>query len=129
MLDNPRVLRRETNINSLLRIIDVKKMLENLDYPINNFSISIRVQDKDCPWNNGDFQLDLKNGVISVNFEENKGGSVDLEINIGHLAQLLVGFRSVKDLLEFDLVTIKKEKYELLQKIFPKANNFFRDFF
>lgn len=129
MLDNPRVLRRETNVNSLLRIIDVKKILENLDYPINNFSLSMRIHDKQCPWNNGDFQLDLKNGVTSVKFEENKGGSVDLEINIGHLAQLLVGFRTIKDLLEFDLVTIKKEKYELLQKIFPKANNFIRDFF
>ncbi|MFX0138252.1 MAG: enhanced intracellular survival protein Eis [Candidatus Hodarchaeota archaeon] len=129
MLDNPRILRRETYVNSLLRIVDVKKVLENLDYPINNFNLSIRIHDKQCPWNNGDFLLDLKNGEVGVKFVENKGGMVDLEINIGHLAQLLVGFRTIKDLLEFDLVTIKKDKYELLQKIFPKANNFFRDFF
>ncbi len=129
LLNNPRILAREIHPNSMLRIIDVKTILESLNYSISDFSISIRVHDKDCPWNNSNFLLTSDNKIINVKFEENKEEPIDLEIDISHFAQLLVGFRTIDDLLEYDFVTINEKKLELIKKLFPLASSNFSDFF
>lgn len=129
LLNNPRILAREIHPNSMLKIIDVKTILESLNYSISDFSISIRVHDKDCPWNNSNFLLTSDNKIINVKVEENKEESIDLEIDIGHFAQLLVGFRTIDDLLEYDFVTINKKKLELIKKLFPLTSSNFSDFF
>ncbi|MHA2051726.1 MAG: hypothetical protein ACW986_19105 [Promethearchaeota archaeon] len=35
----------------------------------------------------------------------------------------------MKDLLEFSFITINEERFELLQTLFPKTNNYLHDFF
>lgn len=129
ILETPRIMYRTIVPNSQLRIIDVKTVLETINYPINNFSLKIRIRDEQCPWNNGDFHLTSENGIIKVVFEEKTTSSVDLESDIGHFSQLLAGFRTVNHLLEFNFIKINTEKRELLQMLFPLTNNYFREFF
>jgi predicted acetyltransferase len=128
-LNNPRILTREIHPSSMLRIIDLKSILESLNYSISDFNISIRVHDKYCPWNNGNFLLASDNEVINVKFEENKEEPIDLEIDISHFAQLLVGYRTIDDLLEYNFAKINKEKLELIKRLFPIANSNFSDYF
>ncbi|MFX1554079.1 MAG: enhanced intracellular survival protein Eis [Promethearchaeota archaeon] len=129
LLISHRILNRKIVGNSLLRIINVKSVLRNLEYPLNNFSIWLHIHDKFCPWNNGFFSLTSNDAIINVEFKEASEESVDIEIDISYLAQLLVGFRTVKELLEFGLISINQEKFEILQNLFPKMNNYFKDFF
>ena len=129
LLKTPRILERKIEDNSMLRIVDVKSVLENLKYPLADFSILFNIHDDFCSWNNGFFTLSSKENEVHVEFSDSSEKIVDLKIDIGYLAQLLVGYRTVKDLLDFGFVSINNEKLDLLNKIFPKTNNFFRDFF
>ncbi|MFX0082869.1 MAG: enhanced intracellular survival protein Eis [Candidatus Hodarchaeota archaeon] len=129
LLRTPRIQLRSIRANSLLRIIYVKAVLENLEYPISDFSISFHIDDEFCPWNDGFFSLTSKEKEITVDFNDVSKNSVDIEIDIGHFAQLVAGFRTVGDLLEFGFITVNHEKLELLEKLFPKTNNYLHDFF
>ncbi|MHA2390430.1 MAG: GNAT family N-acetyltransferase [Promethearchaeota archaeon] len=128
-LKTPRILRRNIIDNSLLRVIDVKAILENLEYPISDFVISFQVHDEFCPWNNGFFILTSKEDKISVEYQKTMKVSIDIEIDIGYFSQLVAGFRTVKNLFQFGFITAKKEKLELLHDLFPKTNNYLHDFF
>lgn len=129
LLENPRVLERRIEVNSMLRIVNVKTVLENLNYPVKDFNLSIQVHDKHCPWNNKRFDLNSSNGKVSVLKEDVREDLVDLDIDIGHLGQILVGIRTPKELLDLNLVPIKPDVLTLLQTLFPRANNFFYEFF
>ena len=129
LLITPRILDRKIASNSLLRIINVKTVLKNIKYPLHNFSILLHIHDKQCPWNNGFFNLNSKDGTVNVEYKEETINSVDIEIDISYLAQLLAGFRTVKELLEFGFISINHGKFEVLQNLFPKTNNYFNDFF
>ncbi|KKK44041.1 MAG: hypothetical protein Lokiarch_21590, partial [Candidatus Lokiarchaeum sp. GC14_75] len=128
-LKTPRVKARKIIVNSLLRIIDVKSVLIGLKYPVDDFNIIIQIHDKFCNWNNGLFKLTSKNKIINVEFQNSAIGFIDLETDITYFAQLIVGYRTIKELLEFGFISINQEKLELLQKIFPKTNNNFIDDF
>ena len=54
---------------------------------------------------------------------------VDVKIDVSYLAQLLAGFRKVKDLIEFGFISVDNKKLEILQNLFPLANNYLHDFF
>ena len=129
LLKTPRIKSRYITDNSLLRIIDVKNVLENLKYPCDNFSIIFHINDTYCPWNKGFFTLTSKGKEINIEFKESSELSADIEIDIGYFAQLVAGFRTVRDLLEFGFTSVNHEKLELLQKLFPKTNNYLHDFF
>jgi len=129
LLKTPRINSRYIVDNSLLRIIDVKTVLENLKYPLDNFSITFHIIDEFCPWNNGFFTLTSEEKEINVTFNESLEKSIDIKIDISYLAQLLAGFRKVKDLLEFGFISVNNTKIEILQDLFPLTNNYLHDFF
>lgn len=129
LLTTSRILDRKIVGNSLLRIINVEAVFKNLEYPLDNFSILWHIHDKFCPWNNGFFNLTSKDETINVEFKESSEKSADIEVDISYLAQLLAGFRTVKELLEFGFISINQEKFEIVQNLFPKMNNYFNDFF
>ncbi|MFX1346785.1 MAG: enhanced intracellular survival protein Eis [Promethearchaeota archaeon] len=129
LLRTPRIELRSIRANSLLRIIDVKAVLENLEYPLTDFSITFQIEDEFCSWNNGYFTLTSKEKEIKVDVNNFSKKSADIEIDIGHFSQLLAGFRTVGELFELGFITVNHEKLELLEKLFPKTNNYFHDFF
>ncbi|MHA1988485.1 MAG: GNAT family N-acetyltransferase [Promethearchaeota archaeon] len=128
-LMTPRITSRRIFDNSLLRIIDVKTVLENLEYLVDDFSMIFHITDTFCPWNNGYFTLISKEKEIYVEYHESLDKSADVKIDISYLAQLLAGFRTAKDLLEFDFISVNSRKLELLQELFPLTNNYLHDFF
>ncbi len=129
ILKSPRVILRTIVSNSQLRIINVKTVLEALDYPIKDFMLKIRIHDEQCPWNDGDFNFSSENRRIKVVFGEKTNEKPNIESDIGHFSQVLAGFKSINDLLEFNYIKINIDKKELLQMLFPITNNYFRDFF
>ncbi len=129
LLKTPRIKTRYIVDNSQLRIIDLKAVLENLKYPFDNFYIIFHTKDDFCPWNEGFFTLTSKEEQINVEYHKSSENSADIELDISYLAQLLAGFRTVNDLLEFGFVSVNPEKLELLQALFPLTNNYFHDFF
>jgi len=129
LLRTPRIELRSIRANSLLRIIDVKAVFENLEYNLADFSILFHINDEFCPWNNGIFTLTSKEKNVKVDVNNTSKESVDIEIDIGHLAQLIAGFRTVGELCELDFITVNHEKLELLEKLFPKTNNYLHDIF
>jgi len=128
-LKSPQILERRILDNSLLRIINVKTVLENLRYRVEDFFISFKIHDQFCPWNNGVFTLKSKNGSLDVDFNKESNNPADMEIDITHLAQLVAGYRTTKELLDFSFISVNPEKLNLLKQLFPKSNNFFHDFF
>ncbi|MCK4285610.1 MAG: GNAT family N-acetyltransferase [Candidatus Lokiarchaeota archaeon] len=129
LLKTPRIKSRYIFDNSLLRIIDVKTVLENLKYPLDNFSIIFHITDEFCPWNKGFFTLTSEEKKISVEFHNSSEKKADVEIDVSYLAQILAGFRTISDLLDFGFVSVNQEKIGLLQDLFPLTNNYFHDFF
>ena len=129
LLKTPRIVRRTIVDNSMLRIIDVKAILENLEYPVSDFTFTLHINDEFCPWNNGYFTLNSKDNIINVEFKKSSETIIDIQIDISYFAQLVAGFRTVNDLLEFGFITVNKEKLEVIQKLFPKTNNYLHDFF
>jgi len=129
LLKTPRITSRTIIDNSLLRIIDVKTVLGSLKYPLSNFSLTLHIHDEFCPWNNGIFALTSIEKETNVDFNEKSNKPVDIEIDISYLAQLIAGFRTVKDLMEYSFISVKNNKLELLQGLFPLTNNYFHDFF
>ncbi|MHA2362933.1 MAG: GNAT family N-acetyltransferase [Candidatus Hodarchaeales archaeon] len=127
MLKSPQVDRRVIRSNSMVRIIDVKAVLEKLEFKVKNFDLILRIHDNQCVWNDKCFDFSVKNGTVSV--ETSDSNKFDLEIEIGRFSQLVVGSRTIEDFLEFDLCKLNPEKKELLLELFPKCVNFLRDFF
>ncbi|MFX0030291.1 MAG: enhanced intracellular survival protein Eis [Candidatus Hermodarchaeota archaeon] len=129
LLKTPRIKERFIIGNSMLRVINVKTVLDNLKYPKATFSILFQIHDDFCPWNNGYFNLNSNETKIEVEYNESSSEKVDLEIDISYFSQLIAGFRTVRDLLEFGFISVNEEKLKLLEVLFPKTNNFFFDFF
>jgi len=129
LLKTPRIKSRYIMDNSLLRIIDAKTVLGNLKYPLDTFSIKFQIKDSICPWNNGFITLTSEEKKINVELHDSSEKKADVEIGVSYLAQLLAGFRTISDLLEFGFVSVNKEKIELLQDLFPLTNNYLHDFF
>jgi predicted acetyltransferase len=127
MLDNPVILCRSIRSNSMVRVIDVKNVLETLEYPLTDFDVTVRVLDKQCSWNDKNFRLSSASHVVKI--EEISDKDSDLEIEIGYLSQLIVGFRTIEELLELEQMKINKKGITILKRLFPSCTNFLRDFF
>lgn len=85
----PRALNKKVSDGLWLRIVDIDKTLEGRGYD-HGGSVTLRVSDDDiCPWNNGTWALDVKDGEGTVT---KTSGAADIEIGITALASLASGF-------------------------------------
>ena len=114
--------------SSRLRIVNVKEVLSALTYSVQDFSLTMKIHDRYCEWNNSTFILESTKGEVSIN-ENNAKTSIDIETDIASLSQLFVGSRSIHDLVEIQKVKVKQESIQLIDTLFPRQVNFFRDFF
>ena len=128
MLKDPRVLARNVRVNSMLRIIDLKTVLEGLGLMNDDFNLAFKVNDAMCPWNNTIFQLNSADDKLIITSKvDNK--NLDFEIDILYLNQLIAGYRTVHELSELGRIKLHSNCIEILDKIFPRTNNYFHDFF
>ncbi|MCL5037058.1 MAG: GNAT family N-acetyltransferase [Chloroflexi bacterium] len=78
----------DSNIDWMLRIVDVKGALEARGYPeILNSTIHLEVTDDVLPWNNGKYRLEISGGRGTVK-KGGKGGKGGVRIDVRGLAPL-----------------------------------------
>ncbi|MHA1917130.1 MAG: GNAT family N-acetyltransferase [Candidatus Ranarchaeia archaeon] len=126
-LETPFIRGRILHTMAMSRIIDVKKVLESIQYPLDDFVLTIKVFDNQCEWNNKTFEINSTNKKTVV--KETKVNNPDLEISINHLTQLVLGFKTTEELREMEFIKISYKKRIVFNKIFPKKDTFLRDFY
>lgn len=129
LLDNPRVLLRSVQPNSMVRLVDVRAVLESLPAPQSvGGGFTIRLRDSLCPWNETPLRIEVRDGGVTIH-DSAPADRVDLAAEIGPFSQLVVGFRTIDDLVDTAMVEVAAEKMDLLRALFPRCINFLRDFF
>ncbi len=98
------------------RIVNVKRAFEHAKYN-GSGKISVKVNDKYCPWNDKIFEVEFDGECCSVCESE----YYDIELDIGSLTALLLGFRSAEDIITMPNVKIYKNT-EDIKKVFYKKN-------
>ncbi len=127
-MESPRGVQRYLKSNSMARIIDVEAVLKSFQYPVEEFSVSLQVLDSDCIWNNCTFQLQKSQGHIHIS--KIKSTTPDLRIRIEYFTQLLVGFKSIIELVDHGFAqVISLQRELLLNQLFPRQVNFLYDGF
>jgi len=105
----------------MFRVVDVKSALEALDYPkAIADSITLLIHDKYAEWNNGYFELTVKNGKVKC--QKIEKSEADLEIDINSFTQLFIGYKTIEHLIYVTNAKIKKEKLVIINELFPKKS-------
>ncbi|MFX0114980.1 MAG: enhanced intracellular survival protein Eis [Candidatus Hodarchaeota archaeon] len=128
LFHNPITQVRTIKPSSRIRIVNAEEVLSQLSFNAHDFSLIVRIHDEVCDWNNITVRIESANGK-TVLINDNAAHVADLELDITSLAQLFVGSRSINELMEFQKAQVKPGMIHLVDKMFPKQNNFFRDFF
>ncbi|MFY3792296.1 GNAT family N-acetyltransferase [Ureibacillus sp. MALMAid1270] len=104
-------------IGLMYRIINVKgfvQQLGHLSFNAPDFSWKLSVTDSFFPENQGEFLLQLKNGLVEV--KEDGEYDVELKIDISELSSLLFGVVSLSDLYYYSKIEISDS--EFLDKLY-----------
>ncbi len=128
LLNDPIIEIRTIKPSSRIRIINAKEVLSKINYSIRDFHLVLKLHDKYCDWNNKTLELISERGEVKIR-EYTSNHQFDLEITISALSELFVGSRSIYDLIEFEKADVNPTSLKLIDKLFPKQINFFRDFF
>jgi predicted acetyltransferase len=124
-LKEARIKANEVFPGSMIRIIDIKSVLESFGY-CEDLECVLQVIDTTCEWNNKSYSFITKNGKASL---DETTSSPDITIDIGPLSQMVVGFRTATQLYDTWEITGSKKFLNKLDNLFPPQVNFFRDFF
>lgn len=110
----------------MVRIIDVKDALN--DITVNDEgSLTIKVNDEYCDWNNSNYLLEGENGVLSVKKTDEQE---DVTLSIDGLSALLYGAYSFKETEKLYSIKYQNDdKRELLKSWFPQEMIFNPNFF
>ncbi|MHA1448059.1 MAG: GNAT family N-acetyltransferase [Candidatus Hodarchaeales archaeon] len=126
-LKDCRTLERKTSPGMMFRVVDVKKALESVVYPVEySGKCAFAITDKQCPWNNKNFLLEVNDGAGSVKIIE--AVDIDFEADIGPFSQLFSGFFSYQKLVDAGEINRTSSSNEP-GRIFPEMYNLPRDFF
>lgn len=111
------------------RVVDVAKALETISYPRGiNEKVSFKIEDNLAFWNNQTFSLEVRDGKGYVEAQGKKDG--EISCSIGAFSQLLFGRLSGEELGEMGKLEVTyPKKLEILDKIFPKCNNYINEYF
>ncbi|MFX0174153.1 MAG: sterol carrier protein domain-containing protein [Candidatus Hodarchaeota archaeon] len=124
-LKETRIKANEVFLGSMVRIVDVKSVIEAFNY-FERTDFVMKVKDDQCEWNNKNFNVTFADNEATL---EEISQSVDMSIDIGSLSQLIVGFRTASQLYDSWEIECAEEFIPVLDRLFPKQTNFFRDFF
>ncbi|MHA2366957.1 MAG: GNAT family N-acetyltransferase, partial [Candidatus Hodarchaeales archaeon] len=128
LLIDPVIETRTIKPSSRLRLVNVREVLSKMNYSLKDFNLVVRIHDTYCEWNDNTFIMKSENGNVEMTIDS-KNSLVDLEISVSRLAELVVGNRSIYELEEFEDVHVNSDILEVINRLFPKQVNFFRDFF
>lgn len=111
----------------MVRIVDVEKFLQK--YPLDNLSQSVAIRiEKDlyATWNEGIFELDAKAKKVK---KVKTSKLPTLTLSVQRLTQLLLGYKTIQELLFFDFISVDSEIIEVLEAILPKNMPVLEDYF
>jgi predicted acetyltransferase len=103
---NPRYLQAKLQPHMMLRLVDVAAAIAQrpvLDQQLEG-TLVIEVKDRDCPWNEGRWQVEAGAGKASA---RQTTASADLSMEVGSLAIMFNGFRSASRLHRSGLLEAK----------------------
>ena len=119
----------ELHTGSMVRIVDVAETLGSLPYPDLDARISLAVTDDTADWNDGTFVLDVAPDHATCRAVEDDRDP-DVALDVGALAQLAVGYRSVSELARSGRVrTVSSAVTDTLETLFPTTTVYLRDRF
>ena len=97
------------------RIVDVAGALTSRGYVCDG-SIKLGINDdRLTPWNNGIFELDVKNGVAEAKKSRAKA---DIQLSLKTLASLYTGFRSARDLANWGFIVGDEKAVAVADRLF-----------
>jgi predicted acetyltransferase len=131
---DPRAATLEIRPGPMVRIVDVRRALERLDYGEATGAVTLSVSDDRCPWNDGTFRLQVTDEGATVrrvgDVDADADADADGRIDVGSLSQLLVGARGAADLARSDGLTDADEATRAaLGRLFPERRLFLREGF
>ncbi len=110
VLPNPRC---EAKLISYMmgRIVNVVKALECYNF-IKEGTFIIQVEDDICEWNNGYFKVTIKANQVEVQQVQEKP---DFKIDVRELMQLIIGFKTLKDIDKVKAVEWYQNKEHIME--------------
>jgi predicted acetyltransferase len=124
-LKEARIKANEVFPGSMARIVKVKPAIEAFSYS-EEVEFVLKVKDNSCDWNNKTFSFAVVDDKATL---EETTRPPDVSIDIGSLSQLIVGFRTASQLYDSWEIECSEELISVLDHLFPRQTNFFRDFF
>jgi len=131
LLPNPRI-KQEVEPYFMGRIVDVENFLKQYPFAAGGAdTIYLQVTDAHAPWNEAGFTLHIEeNGEASVSrdpqiFKKEHA----LEIEIGDLSALMIGYRTTAQLSALNRIQGSKETMNRLHLRIPERTTYLPDFF
>ncbi|MFX0061877.1 MAG: sterol carrier protein domain-containing protein, partial [Candidatus Hermodarchaeota archaeon] len=109
----------------MIRVINFKMFCKSIKIPKEAcHPIVIKIEDEQCPWNNGIFKLIPKDGKLLV--EESKD-NIDVIVNSQVLSKIIAGLLPISSIRLLGEIECSKEVVNKLQAIFPQDSYFVFD--
>ena len=132
-----RGLKVERRPGHMVRVVDVATAVKEIGLPGQSRpgavsgsspegSFSLAVTDKQAPWNNGQFLVAVTgDGVSCSRVSDTPRDNADIALTIGQLSQLITGFRSLRDLADWNGVAVPSaDAARLASQLWPKRSIF-----
>jgi len=129
LLDNPRI-QEENSPHFMARIVDVQAFIEQYPFEPAQQSdrLTLSIADEHAPWNAGSYELHIdENG--SARLHRIDAAQTDIQLNIGILTAILLGYRRPAELSYFKRITGSLEEINRLQFRIPERTTQLVDFF
>ncbi len=119
LLAEPRLLHAQYKEGVWFRILDVAKALTDRGY-LNDGQLVIGVApDPLAPWNEGNFELSVKDGTAKVSGTSN---AAEITFSIKTLASVFTGFRRVRELAGWGLIDTQGDALARADALFATAH-------
>jgi predicted acetyltransferase len=119
MVPDPKAVDCEVHPGMMVRVVSVVDALEAVSYPSEaTGTLTLAVSDDTADWNDGTFELSVSDGEADCRPVED--ADPDVRLDIGTLAQVLVGYHSVPEARRLaDLQVTSDEVAAQLARWFP----------
>jgi len=119
-----RTVKHEIRELAMLRVINLEKF-SGLRIRSADFSLVVKITDKNASWNDGIFEISCANNVLKISRCTKQP---DFEMNIRTTSAVLSGFISLKEAIKTGLVKEYRDT-DISDDILPKETTFMVDFF
>ncbi len=102
-----------------MRVINFEEYCKSIQVPEQTEGkLTLKLTDSHCPWNEGIYRLDARNGNLEVR-EENDTQSAEFTLTPFQLSKVIGGLTPPSILQELGLITGSPETARTLEAIFP----------